>query len=306
VLSPDDPVGLATRAVLRFHAAAFTHEEPLARAGAVEPIHQLRVATRRLRAALRLFGPTLPAAAVAHAEGELAWMAGVIGAVRDLDVLAVTVARRARRVEPTLRDAIAGIETEIRRQRTAAQDVLTAALDAPRCRKLLVQLDGIASGPARSRRGVPLGEIAPALLAPLLRAVRDAGRRIESKPSAARLHRLRVRAKRLRYALETLRGLGGKRVVAAVAELTALQEVLGDHQDAATAIDWLREHATASGEPATLLAAGALVQILGRRARKLRRRAPHAWAGVERRVLRQELLRGRGGDARPLLRVAHA
>ena len=52
VLSPDDSAATAAHAVLRFHLRAFAGAEPAARAGEIEPVHQLRVATRRLRAAL--------------------------------------------------------------------------------------------------------------------------------------------------------------------------------------------------------------------------------------------------------------
>src|SRR5437773_320097 len=61
VLSPDDGAAVAARVVVRFHLRAFVRVEPAARAGEVEPVHQLRVATRRLRTALRLFAPLLPA-----------------------------------------------------------------------------------------------------------------------------------------------------------------------------------------------------------------------------------------------------
>jgi len=305
VLSPDDPVGVAVRAVVKFHTAAFAREEPKARAGDAEGVHQLRVATRRLRAALRFFGPTLPPAAVAQAESELSAMADVIGAVRDLDVLGATVARRARRVEPELRDGIRGLEETIRQQREPAQQALTAALDSPRRRTLLARLDSITGPPGRPGRTTPLIAVAPTLLAPLLRAVRDAGRRVDAKASPARLHRLRVRAKRLRYALETLRGLGGKRLAAAVAELTRLQELLGEHQDMVIAIAWLQTHVPDEASRATLLATGALVQVLGRRARRLRRRAPAAWNDVQRRVLRHDLLGAHAALPRPTTRHLH-
>src|SRR5438552_994159 len=49
VLSPDDGAAVAARVVVRFHLRAFVRVEPAARAGEVEPVHQLRVATRRLR-----------------------------------------------------------------------------------------------------------------------------------------------------------------------------------------------------------------------------------------------------------------
>src|SRR5712692_10313029 len=55
VLSPDDSAAVAARAVVRFHLRAFARVEPTARAGEVEPVHQLRVATRRLRGRLASF-----------------------------------------------------------------------------------------------------------------------------------------------------------------------------------------------------------------------------------------------------------
>src|SRR5438046_829407 len=61
VLSPDDGAAVAARVVVRFHLRAFVRVEPAARAGEVEPVHQLRVATRRLGTALRLFAPLLRA-----------------------------------------------------------------------------------------------------------------------------------------------------------------------------------------------------------------------------------------------------
>src|SRR5438034_10108173 len=75
VLSPDDGAAVAARVVVRFHLRAFVRVEPAARAGEVEPVHQLRVATRRLRAALRLFAPLLPTRLAAPAHRELDWLA---------------------------------------------------------------------------------------------------------------------------------------------------------------------------------------------------------------------------------------
>src|SRR5256885_16469029 len=105
VLSPDDSAAAAARAVLRYHLRAFASAEPSARAGEIEPVHQLRVATRRLRAALRLFAPLLPARFAAAAHRDLAWLARAIGAVRDLDVLGETLRKQAVRLDPELRPA---------------------------------------------------------------------------------------------------------------------------------------------------------------------------------------------------------
>ncbi len=73
-------------AVLRRQLAVLRDKEPGTRLGEdVEELHDMRVATRRLRAALALFAGVLPVRAQTFRQ-ELGWLAGVLGAVRDLDV----------------------------------------------------------------------------------------------------------------------------------------------------------------------------------------------------------------------------
>jgi CHAD domain-containing protein len=290
ILSPDDGAALAARVVVRFHLRAFARQEQPARAGDVEGVHELRVATRRLRAALRFFAPVLPARFVENVRREIQWLASMIGLVRDLDVLGQLVTARAPRLDPDVRGALGPLAIYIHDRRAAAHDALVAALDSARCRRLLDRLAAFAESMPPRRAQETLGAVAPSLLRPLLRAVLSAGRGIGEDPKAEALHRLRVRGKRLRYALETLRGLGGKNVDKMLRRLVALQDLIGDHQDAFTAMERLRAYgATADVPPATLLAVGALVEGFGRRARKLRRRFPEAWRRLDRSRLRTGL-----------------
>jgi len=256
-------------------------------------VHQLRVATRRLRAALHLFAAFLPKRFVEATQRELSWLASAIGAVRDLDVLAQAVQRRAARLDPELRAALGPVGIAIHERRAAALEGLVMTLRSSRCRRLLERLGTFAEPRTASRRSEPLGRAVPALATPLLRAVRRAGRRIASDSSPPDLHRLRVRVKRLRYALEALRGLGIRSVRSLIARLERLQGVLGDTQDAATQIVWLRAYAAADGvPPAALLPVGALIQGLSRRVSKRRRRALRAWQKLE----RERLLEGVEAD----------
>jgi triphosphatase len=283
VLSPDDGAALAARAVVRFHLRAFAAAEPHARAGEVEPVHQLRVATRRLRAALRLFAPLLPARFLERAHDDLAWVAGSIGAVRDLDVLTEAVKTRAARLDPELRSALGPVEAAIHDRRAVALAALVTTLDANRCQRLLDRLRAFAESSPRGGRDAPLGRLAPQLVRPLVRAVVRAGGRLSRESPPADFHRLRVRVKRLRYALEPLRAIAGKPVRRLGKLLEELQDVLGAAQDAATHIAWLRAHAgTPEVEPASLLPVGALIQVLAKRAAKQRRRALKAWRKLER------------------------
>jgi CHAD domain-containing protein len=283
VLSPDDDAAVAARAVVRFHLRAFAAVEKEARAGEVEAVHQLRVATRRIRAALHLFGSCLPKRFVEATQRELAWLAAAIGAVRDLDVLGQAVQLRAARLDPELRGALGPLGIAIHDRRAAALDTLSATLRSSRCHRLLERLGTFADPPKAPRRNEPLGRVAPAFATPLLRAVKRAGRRIGGGSPPPELHRLRVRVKRLRYALETLRGFGMRSIRDLIARLERLQTVLGDAQDAATQLAWLRDYAAADGVPVpSLLAIGALLQTLSRRASKRRRRALRTWRKVDR------------------------
>lgn len=295
VLSRSDPVGEAAATALRFHLRAFANQEAEARKGDVESVHQLRVATRRLRSTLRLFGPVLPADGVRRVAGDLGWLGEAIGAVRDLDVLMLAIRARSRRLDSTQQDALGPLATTLRGQRAVAHAALVRALDTPRCRELIACLSGLAG----ARHSAPLGDVASDLAAPLLRAVHRAGRRLDEDAPAEAFHRLRVRVKRLRYALETLHGVGGRYGLRMLRRLEAMQELLGRHQDAAEQGARLRGLAeSADLPPATLLAMGALEQVLARRGRRSRRRFASQWRRLDKRRLRHrvydELARHRG------------
>jgi CHAD domain-containing protein len=282
VLSPDDEVLAAARAVVRFQLSSLARVEAEARAGETEPVHQLRVATRRLRAALRLFRPQLAARFAESTHRELAWLAGLIGAVRDLDVLFEAVRTRAARLDPELRKELGPVGIAIHDERATALAALAAALDSARCRRVVRRLGAFTDSPARRRREDPLGRVAPRLIAPLFRAVRRAGRRLSPESPPAEFHRLRVRVKRLRYALETLRGLGGKPVRRVLARLEELQDLLGAAQDAVVHVAWLHGYSARPASPAaSLLPVGALIQALARRGEKRRRRSLKAWRRLD-------------------------
>ena len=307
VLSPDDGAAVAARVVVRFHLRAFVRVEPAARAGEVEPVHQLRVATRRLRTALRLFAPLLPARFAAAAHRDLAWLATAIGAVRDLDVLGETLRKQAARLDPELRREVGplGVALHEQHERTLAE--LGATLDAKRSRRLLERLAVFADSRAPVGRGARLGDVAPDLLRPQVRAVVRAGRRLGPDAAPPDLHRLRIRVKRLRYAVETLRSLGDRSVREVLVRLERLQDTLGKGQDAATAIAWLRAYAATRGVPAaSLLPAGALIQALARRVRKQRRRGLKAWRRLERTRLLESVLKELAAAASPPREAARA
>lgn len=289
-IAPRDAAGRAVSAAIAFHLRALIRRQPAAAAGAAEPVHQMRVATRRLRAALRLFAGVLRPGPVEAARRDLAWLAEAIGALRDLDVLGQSVAKRARKLPPDLAGALAPLRRRICDKRQARQEELRQTLESSRYRRLLMRLSSLA--PAARSFEVPIAAVAPDLARPLLSSVKRRGRKLGSKSPAARLHRFRVRVKRLRYALEIMRGLGGKSLKRLLLRLERMQESLGQHHDCMTAVAWLRAYAgSALLPPQSLLAIGALIQETARGGQRLEHRCVRMWNRLDRSGLARAALR---------------
>ena len=84
---PRDPAAHAVRAAIAAGVRRMILNDPRTRLGEVEPLHQMRVGTRRLRSDLRTFRPLLDRDWAESLRAELKWLGGSLGAVRDLDVL---------------------------------------------------------------------------------------------------------------------------------------------------------------------------------------------------------------------------
>jgi len=148
-----------------------TAEHDKAVTGDVEAIHRLRVATRRLRASLRMLREVAPSDQVESVADELGWLCGAIGAVRDLDVLAQLLEERATRLEADFIRALEPLSATIRRQRATEQERLVAALDSERYRGLVLHLAAIAPEPAAD--SVALGAVAARLVRAQFLALRE-------------------------------------------------------------------------------------------------------------------------------------
>jgi CHAD domain-containing protein len=287
-LTPDDRAAAVAGRVLATHLATLEREEAAARSGQVEGVHQLRVATRRLRSAVAAFAPVWSARDVHGVADDLKSLGRAIGEVRDLDVLKLALTRHGRRLPPDLRRALRPLHREIARRRAAALGRLVTHLDGARFGLLRTKLGALSR--AEPAPSPSLTALVPNLVgAPWQAAVR-AGARLDGAAGDAAYHRLRVRVKGLRYTLESLRELGAKRVDRVLERLADLQNILGAHQDAVTQMAWLRRETSLATHPDTLLAMGALVQVLARRAAKNRLRARREWKAFERKESRRKIL----------------
>lgn len=218
------------------HQGAIASDDP-------EYIHQMRVATRRLRAALRLFGPLLPADFAASVVVPLQGLMSLLGQARDLDVLLAEIAApvlQALPDEPRLA-ALVGIITERGFDRRHAA---VEFMRSPRFGAIVLQV--LETLHAQSTK---VGAGGTATLAAFatdrLRRLRKKVRRLAARARTdhpASLHALRIGIKRLRYALEFFAPLAGPKAMRRMlAQLARLQDALGQINDLASAGELLME-----------------------------------------------------------------
>lgn len=283
---------------------------PAVRAGSdPEAIHDTRVAIRRLRAALGLFEPVIPQRG-ARLRSELKWLTRELGHVRDLDVMSEQLKEWREEAAPEERAGFDELEGLLTERRTKEHVRVVRALDTRRFATLGEGLDGfLARGPSsRSQAaGMPALVVVPELVAKRYRSLRKAGRKVGTHSPAPELHKLRIRAKRLRYALEFVSPLYVDSTKTMIRRVTRLQDVLGELQDTEVAIAHLHE----LGEKAGRRLPSEAVFAMGRLAERHRRRAAvlrrgfagkvQALQGKRWKQLKREMERGRRAGAVPLL-----
>ena len=226
-------------AILRRHFATMLAHEPGVRLGEdPEELHDMRVATRRLRAALKLYKKVLPRRAENY-ERDLRYFANALGEVRDLDV------HLERFAGETLKEIVAALE----QRRVEARRRMLEVLDSNRYERFVSSFTGTLR---RGRSPGPTGPIleeAPDLVLRRYKKVRKDVKALTEDSPPEDFHDLRKKGKRLRYALEPLRGIYGKPAERMVDLLKDVQDDLGDNQDLVVAAKSMEELATADKLP---------------------------------------------------------
>jgi CHAD domain-containing protein len=286
-IGPESSIGELAYAVLRRQLAVLRAKEPGTRLGEdPEELHDMRVATRRLRAALDLFIEVLPVRARTYRD-ELSWLAGVLGGVRDLDVQQEAMDEMAEAVagwgsllgSAPDEDPVAILRELLARDREAARATMLGALDSPRWDRLqrgLAQM--VQQGPLRRSTATRLPAVigVPELVGARHEAVAKAAKRAKKSDAAADFHRLRIRCKRLRYSLEFSAELYEGRTARYIRRLTALQDRLGHLQDSEVAAARLAALATSEEHlpAATVFVMGGVAQHHRREMESLLRQLP--------------------------------
>jgi CHAD domain-containing protein len=282
--------GEVVLAYLKIHAGTLSSLEPKVRADEPDSVHQMRVATRRLRAALRSFGEVIPRSRSAKAAAELKWLGGMLSPVRDGEVLPkhLQASLRSVPVELLIGPVQARVQGHFSPRRAAAYTELIEALDSPRYAALLSELDRLTTEPPLGpQAGDPAREVFPA-------AVRRAYRQAKKRMSRARhtpsgpardtaLHEARKSARRARYAAEAARPATGKPARRFSRQMKKVQSVLGDHQDSVIARQAARDlgiGAHLAGENA--FSYGLLYELQSHQAGQLQTDARHVWKKASR------------------------
>jgi CHAD domain-containing protein len=211
-------------------------------------VHTARVAVRRLRSTIRVFPDLFDASQAGHLEEELVWWAGLLGKVRDVDILAQRQSALLAELpgELILGPVASTIETELTVQRKQAADAMLDALDSARFRKLIGLMH-------HWRSDAPFTTAADdspnAINTMIKKAKRKAGKRLTTavasrragEPSDELFHRARKASKRYRYAVEAAQPIWGSKADKIISERKDLQDLLGNHQDGIISAGFLRE-----------------------------------------------------------------
>jgi CHAD domain-containing protein len=265
IVEPEMSAGEVAFAVLRKQFAVIRTNEPGTRLGEdIEALHDMRVATRRLRAAMAAFRPFLTPRMLRFRD-QVGWVAAALGEVRDLDVQLERMHEWRANFPPERAAALQAVEDVLVARRRIARKRMLAVLDSRRYERLSRGFgSALRFGPPKSFAPgrVPVLAVAPDMVERRYRRVRKDGDAIRKESPPEAYHLLRIEAKKLRYALEFVgNGIYGKPALDFSARVTAMQDVLGLHQDAYVAMDMLQEVADSSGRrlgPATLMAMGSI------------------------------------------------
>ncbi len=251
------------------------------RAGNEEDLHQARVSLRRIRSYLRTFRSVVDPIWASAVRAELGWFGGLLGEVRNLDVMAGRISRREDNGDDLAgyKELLAAAEVE----RAAALTDVAQARELPRYQSVRSYVDALANREVRF--GVGASEEAATATARILRrpwrAVRDAAKTARRAPTETNLHVLRIRSKELRYAAEISREFYGVPASRLARAAQGVQDRLGEHRDALSTAEFA--HRAAMEHPSCAYAAGQFV--------------------VMERLAAERSLEGLGGDLRRLRSV---
>jgi CHAD domain-containing protein len=248
-VKPDDSMAEAGRKILRFHFAhMLTHEKGTRLGEDIEALHDMRVATRRMRAAFEIFRPFFkPKLVKQHLKG-LRATGRALGRVRDVDVFVEKAGHYLRTQPEVVRPGLEPLLVTWQQQRLTEREKMLSHLDSESYNAFKLDFNDFTSTPgagARANSGSSprpelVRHVVPVLIYNNLASIR-AYQGIITNATLEQLHALRIECKKLRYLLEFFREVLGKGLSAVIDDLKVVQDHLGDLNDANVACHNLRE-----------------------------------------------------------------
>lgn len=243
----DGPAGLLLLAYLSEQFQAMLAEDPRVRTNRADAVHKMRVSTRRMRSAMASYQKVLAPDPSRAVRNELKWLAGVLGAARDAQVLRARL-HSLLDTQPT--ELVMGpvrqrIDEELLADYSSALAEVARVLDSGRYRRLLEDLELVISQPDfTAAADAPAAETAGRMLRRdrrrLHQQVRDARSARNHDHRAESLHEARKDAKRLRYAAEVARPVRTPGAAELISGAEHVQKILGEHQDSVVSREFLR------------------------------------------------------------------
>lgn len=257
-----------------------------------EFLHDLRVATRRIRSALSQIKGVFPLAVVEYYKAGFAWLGQITGPTRDMDVYLLALDDYKQELPPLLAEALEPLRGFLERHHANEQKKLSQHFNSVRFRSLLSEWRAFLEQPTSDwtlapNAARPVREVADERIWKMYRRVLKEGRAIGDSSPPEELHELRKSCKKLRYLLEFFQSLyPSKRVNALVKVLKALLDNLGNFQDMEVQAHSLRnlaaqvmqEHEVGAD---TMLAMGALIGALDRKQWEARKHFARVFADFD-------------------------
>ncbi|HEX8473661.1 MAG TPA: CHAD domain-containing protein [Pyrinomonadaceae bacterium] len=209
----------------------------------IEGVHDMRVASRRLRGIIREFEPYFRKHELRAMHDEVKRVADALGGVRDEDVAIAGLEKLSEDAPPDVSEGIQKIVGERRRRREGARAVLTELISAYALSKLRYDcLAAIENAEARrsnknkDKEGLNVAalsfrEAGQQIISEGWRALKKRSASLQRPHKTKPLHKMRITAKRLRYAIELYCQCWSEPLRPFAKELAKLQSALGDLHD---------------------------------------------------------------------------
>ena len=265
--APDAPVVAHVKWALARHVRWLLAHDPGARLGREpESLHQMRVATRQLRAVLRAARPLLVPEWADSLRDELRWLGQLLGPARDLDVQLAYFREESASLDARDRRPLTQFLNHLEAQRNKVQEALLNELKSERYLDLIRRLQQAALDPTAVESTITLHDLAKQEFTKLRNAIRQAGH----APNNATIHETRIKTKRARYAAELAEPTVGKPATRFINKARVVQDVLGMHQDAIQAEAHVRAFLKQSASARAAFVAGRMVERQRQRRGKAR------------------------------------